>query len=85
MRSTSDPPSFLPVALLSSACPQFRAPVYGRPPQYVIMRDPNRAIVRVYGVPAGTFEDSDGSDDDGDGSGSDNDGGDDARGDGDEE
>eukprot|EP00585_Thalassiosira_rotula_P012216 CAMPEP_0196142116 /NCGR_PEP_ID=MMETSP0910-20130528/11047_1 /TAXON_ID=49265 /ORGANISM="Thalassiosira rotula, Strain GSO102" /LENGTH=662 /DNA_ID=CAMNT_0041403381 /DNA_START=34 /DNA_END=2022 /DNA_ORIENTATION=+ len=32
--------------------------------KYVIMRDPNRAIVRIYGVPAGTFEDSDGSDDD---------------------
>lgn len=31
--------------------------------KYVIMRDPNRAIVRIYGVPAGTFEeDSDGSD-----------------------
>ena len=42
--------------------------------KYVIMRDPNRAIVRIYGVPVGTFEDSDGSDDDGeDGSGSDND------------
>ena len=63
----------------------FRSPSLRSSPQYVIMRDPNRAIVRVYGVPAGTFEDSDGSDDDGDGSGSDNDGGDDARGDGDEE
>lgn len=30
--------------------------------KYVIMRDPNRAIVRIYGVPPGTFEDSDGSD-----------------------
>ncbi|KAL3810608.1 hypothetical protein ACHAXA_010566 [Cyclostephanos tholiformis] len=43
--------------------------------KYVIMRDPNRAIVRIYGVPVGTFEDSDGSDDDDDeeedGSGSD--------------
>ncbi len=27
--------------------------------KYVIMRDPNRAIVRIYGVPVGTFEDSD--------------------------
>jgi translation initiation factor 3 subunit D len=34
--------------------------------KYVIMRDPNRAIVRIYGVPVGTFEDSDGSDDDDD-------------------
>lgn len=34
--------------------------------KYVIMRDPNRAIVRIYGVPPGTFEDSDGSDDEDD-------------------
>eukprot|EP00986_Skeletonema_menzelii_P004965 scaffold1747_cov135-Skeletonema_menzelii.AAC.5 len=27
--------------------------------KYVIMRDPNRAIVRIYGVPMETFEDSD--------------------------
>jgi hypothetical protein len=47
------------------------------------MRDPNRAIVRVYGVPVGTFEDSDGSDDE-DGSGSGNEGEDDGPG-GDEE
>merc|ERR1719310_1719640 len=33
--------------------------------KYVIMRDPNRAIVRIYGVPAGTFEDSDEEDEDG--------------------
>ncbi|KAL3789338.1 hypothetical protein HJC23_006492 [Cyclotella cryptica] len=36
--------------------------------KYVIMRDPNRAIVRIYGVPLSTFEESDeegeGSDDD---------------------
>ena len=51
--------------------------------QYIIMRDPNRAIVRVYGVPVGTFEDSDGSDDE-DGSGSGNEGEDDGPG-GDEE
>ena len=39
------------------------------------MRDPNRAIVRIYGVPPGTFEDSDDeSDDDEDGSGSDEEG-----------
>merc|ERR1712087_368543 len=34
--------------------------------KYVIMRDPNRAIVRIYGVPVGTFEDSDEDDDDDD-------------------
>ena len=39
--------------------------------KYVIMRDPNRAIVRIYGVPAGTFEDSDEEDEDGEGSNSD--------------
>ena len=27
--------------------------------KYVIMRDPNRAIVRIYGVPMETFEESD--------------------------
>jgi translation initiation factor 3 subunit D len=27
--------------------------------KYVIMRDPNRAIVRIYGVPVGTFESDD--------------------------
>ena len=27
--------------------------------KYVIMRDPNRAIVRIYGVPVGTFEEDD--------------------------
>lgn len=32
--------------------------------KYVIMRDPNRAIVRIYGVPVGTFEDSDDDDSD---------------------
>lgn len=32
--------------------------------KYVIMRDPNKAIVRIYGVPAGTFEED--SDDEGD-------------------
>lgn len=32
--------------------------------KYVIMRDPNRAIVRVYGVPPGTFEEEDENDDD---------------------
>eukprot|EP00581_Thalassiosira_minuscula_P027867 CAMPEP_0183751434 /NCGR_PEP_ID=MMETSP0739-20130205/1735_1 /TAXON_ID=385413 /ORGANISM="Thalassiosira miniscula, Strain CCMP1093" /LENGTH=645 /DNA_ID=CAMNT_0025987661 /DNA_START=25 /DNA_END=1962 /DNA_ORIENTATION=- len=35
--------------------------------KYVIMRDPNRAIVRIYGVPVGTFEESD-SEEDEDGS-----------------
>ena len=44
------------------------------------MRDPNRAIVRVYGVPVGAFEDSNDSDDE-DGSGSENDGEDDGQGD----
>jgi len=42
--------------------------------KYVIMRDPNRAIVRIYGVPAGTFEDSDEEDEDEVEEGSDNDG-----------
>jgi len=37
--------------------------------KYVIMRDPNKAIVRIYGVPAGTFEDEDESDEEEDGSG----------------
>lgn len=49
--------------------------------KYVIMRDPNRAIVRIYGVPLGTFEDDD-SDDDEDESGSEDgeeEGGDDAE------
>lgn len=32
--------------------------------KYVIMRDPNRAIVRIYGVPVGTFEDDDSDDSD---------------------
>eukprot|EP00584_Thalassiosira_punctigera_P006325 CAMPEP_0172529806 /NCGR_PEP_ID=MMETSP1067-20121228/3784_1 /TAXON_ID=265564 ORGANISM="Thalassiosira punctigera, Strain Tpunct2005C2" /NCGR_SAMPLE_ID=MMETSP1067 /ASSEMBLY_ACC=CAM_ASM_000444 /LENGTH=660 /DNA_ID=CAMNT_0013313931 /DNA_START=45 /DNA_END=2027 /DNA_ORIENTATION=- len=45
--------------------------------KYVIMRDPNRAIVRIYGVPPGTFEDdSDGSDEeDGDEDSNEEDGG----------
>ena len=48
--------------------------------KYVIMRDPNRAIVRIYGVPPGTFEeDSEGSDEDDDeddsGSGNEEEGG----------
>jgi len=32
--------------------------------KYVIMRDPNRAIVRIYGVPPGTFEEDDSDDED---------------------
>jgi translation initiation factor 3 subunit D len=32
--------------------------------KYVIMRDPNRAVVRIYGVPMETFEESDEEDDD---------------------
>ena len=31
--------------------------------KYVIMRDPNRAIVRIYEVPVGTFEEDDSDDD----------------------
>lgn len=42
--------------------------------KYVIMRDPNRAIVRIYGVPPGTYEDSDDSDNDGDDDDDDEDG-----------
>jgi hypothetical protein len=34
--------------------------------KYVIMRDPNRAVVRIYGVPMETFEESDEEDDDDD-------------------
>lgn len=38
--------------------------------KYVIMRDPNKAIVRIYGVPVGTFEEeSDDESEDEDGSG----------------
>jgi translation initiation factor 3 subunit D len=32
--------------------------------KYVIMRDPNRAIVRIFGVPMSTFEEDDDEDDD---------------------
>lgn len=32
--------------------------------KYVIMRDPNRAIVRIFGVPMSTFEEDDNEDDD---------------------
>ncbi len=32
--------------------------------KYVIMRDPNKAVVRIYGVPMETFEESDEEDDD---------------------
>jgi len=42
--------------------------------KYVIMRDPNRAIVMIYGVPVGTFEDTDDEDEEEEEeSGSDND------------
>lgn len=34
--------------------------------KYVIMRDPNRPIVRIFGVPVGTFEEDDSDDDDDD-------------------
>ena len=34
--------------------------------KYVIMRDPNRPIVRIFGVPVGTFEEDDSDDDEDD-------------------
>lgn len=51
--------------------------------KYVIMRDPNRAIVRIYGVPMSTFEDSDTEEEDEEEGSSDDDEGEDG-GDGEE-